>query len=392
MKKIGDPSNSYPVIHIAGTNGKGSTAAMLSAMLTAYGKHTGLFTSPHLIKPNERIRVGQTPVSDDFIVEHVEAWRRPIEELGMTFFEVLTALGMEYFKQQQVEYAVIETGLGGRLDATNIVDPFLSIITSVSMDHENILGHDLTTIAGEKAGIIKSQRPIFLAQNPAEVIRVMEQQSETVKAPYTYVPDAVSALQVETHDLGQFLSLSVGGEQVEVDLPLLGHHQVENFTNALVGLKGLGFPLESRLIQKGLRDLRWQGRMEVLQKTPPVLYDVAHNPSGLQRLLESLRDWGRSETIIIAAFNARKNILPMIHMLSEWSGEVVYSTFSGHSAIDRDRLLAHGLPADRISENLEQAYASAQNLKTMNQQTICFIGSHYLAETLYPMFEVSDQD
>lgn len=387
MKKIGDPATSYPVIHIAGTNGKGSTAAMLAAMLTAYGKRTGLFTSPHLIKPNERIRVGHAKVSDDFIVSQVEAWRQLIEELGITFFEVLTALGMEYFKQQQVEYAVIETGLGGRLDATNVVDPLLCIITSVSMDHENILGHDLTTIAGEKAGIIKAQRPILVAHNPLEVLRVMEQKSKAVKAPYSYVPDTVSVLHVDTNKLGQSVSVSVGGERVDVELPLLGHHQVENFSNAVAGLKGLGFELKSHLIQKGLDDLRWQGRLEVLQKSPPVLYDVAHNPAGLQRLLESLRDWDRSDAIIIAAFNARKNILPMIQMLSGWSGDVLYSVFSGHSSVEQDRLLAHGLPADRITESLEQAYLTAQELKVRSQQTICFIGSHYIAEILYPMFD-----
>jgi len=135
MDRLGNPHAAYPVIHIAGTNGKGSTAAMLAGILRAYGKKTGLFTSPHLITPNERIRVGNTLVSDEFIVRKVEEWRVHIDELGITFFEVLTALGMEYFRQHSVDYAVIETGLGGRLDATNVVNPIASIITSVSMDH-----------------------------------------------------------------------------------------------------------------------------------------------------------------------------------------------------------------------------------------------------------------
>lgn len=391
MDRLGNPSASYPVIHIAGTNGKGSTAAMLAATLRAYDNSIGLFTSPHLVTPNERIRVGNNLVSDNFIVEKVEAWRTHIDELGITFFEVLTALGMEYFRQLSVDYAVIETGLGGRLDATNVVDPVVSIITSVSMDHENILGDNLAKIAEEKAGIIKAQRPILLGMNPPVVNHVIKQKSQSVNAPYTYVPDKITIESVQHVDLSQRVRCKIAGEIIEVDLPLLGRHQVENFTNVLVALMELGFTLDESIIQKGLDDMIWQGRMQVLQKEPLVLYDVAHNPEGLSRFLGSLVELGKTDTIIVAAFNARKNIQPMLEQLNQWPGEVIYTAFSGHSAVEKDALLHMGIDSGRIAPNLLEAYGQACNLQGNATQPICFIGSHYLAESLFPMFDQSAQ-
>ncbi|MBT4946838.1 MAG: bifunctional folylpolyglutamate synthase/dihydrofolate synthase [Candidatus Marinimicrobia bacterium] len=392
MDRLGNPHAAYPVIHIAGTNGKGSTAAMLAGILRAYGKKTGLFTSPHLITPNERIRVGNTLVSDEFIVRKVEEWRVHIDELGITFFEVLTALGMEYFRQHSVDYAVIETGLGGRLDATNVVNPIASIITSVSMDHENILGDNLSKIAGEKAGIIKSQRPIFLGKNPEVVRQVVEQKSQLVNAGYVYVPDKVKIEDIKTHGMSQHVRCTIAGQVIDVELPLLGRHQVENFTNVLASLADLGFNLDASIIQKGLDDMIWQGRLQVLQKEPIVLYDVAHNPEGLTRLLDSLRELGRADSIIVAAFNARKNIQPMLDLLSKWSGEVIFTIFSGHSAVGKETLLHLGVNPKMIAIDLQSAYERALELSLNDHQSICFIGSHYLAESLFPMFDNAPQN
>ena len=392
MDRLGNPHASYPVIHIAGTNGKGSTAAMLAAILGAYGKKTGLFTSPHLIRPNERIRVGNILVSDAFIIRKVEEWRVHIDELGITFFEVLTALGMTYFKEQTVDFAVIETGLGGRLDATNVVDPLASIITSVSLDHENILGDNLTQIAGEKAGIIKSKRPILLGKNPDVVRQVVEKRSQLVKSPYIYVPDRVKIESVNPLGMSQRIRSKIAGQVIDVELPLLGRHQVENFTNVLVTLNELGFTLDASVIQKGLDNMIWQGRMQALQKEPPVLYDVAHNPEGLARLLESLLELGKEDSIIVAAFNARKNIQPMLELLKNWPGKVIFTIFSGHSAVEMDSLLQLGVNPESIASNLAAAYDCALKLKTHSDQVICFFGSHYLAETLFPMFENTDSN
>ncbi len=387
MDMLDRPHSAYPIIHIAGTNGKGSTAAMLAAILNAYGKKTGLFTSPHLVKPNERIRIGNTLVSDEFIIECVDAWRIHIDRLGITFFEVLTALGMQYFKLHSVDYAVIETGLGGRLDATNVVDPVASVITSVSMDHENILGDNLATIAGEKAGIIKPGRPILLGKNSDVVKQVIIQKSQRENAPYTYVPDLVKIQQITPMGISQSISLKIANKTIDVDLPLLGHHQVENFSNVLATLTQLGIDLDAPTIQIGLNQMIWQGRMQALQMDPLILYDVAHNPEGLERLLEALQELGRGNSIIIAAFNARKNIRRMLDMLKKWPGEVIFTNFVGHSAVHREELLHLGVKPEMIASDIPEAHERALELISASDQAICFVGSHYLAEILFPMFD-----
>lgn len=388
MRGIDNPHASYPVIHIAGTNGKGSTAAMLAAIMGAQGYKTGLFTSPHLVQPNERIRIGNVLVPDAFIVEMVDNWRTIIDKHGITFFEVLTALGMAYFKQETVDYAVIETGLGGRLDATNVVDPLLSIITSVSMDHENILGDTIQKIAGEKAGIIKPGRPVILGSNTNEVQDVMQRESQAKGTSYYYVPDVVRVESVKVQGINQSVQMRLKNKRVDVNLPLLGSHQIDNFANVLVAMDQLGLKLDSHLIQKGLDQMVWLGRMQALQVDPLVLYDVAHNVEGLKQLLKSLQDSGLEDTIVVAAFNARKNIRPMLEALSNWNGSVLFTAFKGHSSVERDVLVGLGVEPGKISNNLQEAYVQAQDQKGYPDQAICFMGSHYLAEQLFDLFNV----
>lgn len=389
MTLLGKPYQAYPVIHIAGTNGKGSTAAMLAAILNAYGFKTGLFTSPHLVRPNERIRIAETLIPDSFIIEKVESWRSHINKLGITFFEVLTALGMVYFQEQSVEYAVIETGLGGRLDATNVVDPIASVITAVSMDHENILGDSIERIATEKAGIIKVGRPVVLGKNSPQVRHVIEQRCEQQNTHCVYVPDTVKIESVAVTGTTQLVRIVLGDQLIDVTLPLLGLHQIENFTNVLVTLDQLGFELDSEKIQSGLDEMQWRGRIQALQVDPLVLYDVAHNPEGLERLLESLRQASLESSILIAAFNARKNIQTMLDLLKTWQGPILYTLFEGHSAITHDMLTDQGVDPTLISHTLENAYVRAVELKSSENQAICFFGSHYLANSLFELFDLN---
>jgi len=386
MAYLGQPQRSYPVIHIAGTNGKGSTAAMLAAMLNASGIRTGLFTSPHLILPNERIRIGSELIPDDFIIQKVEAWEQEIEALGLTFFEVLTALGMVYFKEQGVALAVFETGLGGRLDATNVVDPLASVITSVSMDHENILGNTLELIASEKAGIIKTERPVILAANPETVRRVIQQRALEQRAPLSYVPNIIKTVDQQLANTGQQIQLTVGSQSLDLRLPLMGQHQVENLSNALVTLHTLDFDLDPHKLQVGLEALDWQGRLQLLQTNPPVFYDVAHNPDGLLHLLEALQAVGQAEAVLVAAFNARKNIGSMLALLNDWTGPVLFTLFQGHSAVGVTELLAQGVSHTKIIDEPAAAYARAQQLITRQGQAVCFLGSHYLAEQIFALF------
>ncbi|MCF7823599.1 MAG: bifunctional folylpolyglutamate synthase/dihydrofolate synthase [Candidatus Marinimicrobia bacterium] len=388
MKILGNPYQAYKTIHVAGTNGKGSTSAMLAAIMTALGVKTGLFTSPHLIKPNERVRIGKTLIPDDFIIEKVDAWRPHIETLEITFFEVLTALAMVYFKEQKVEYVVLETGLGGRLDATNVVDPILSVITAISMDHENILGETLEKIALEKAGIIKPGKPLILGQNKPAIQRIMRTRCHETRSVIIEVPRHVQIVEVDSHLNGQLVSLKIQDQTISVNLPLLGSHQVENFSNVLVALSQLGFALDSSIIQEGLDAMHWPGRMQRLHENPTILYDVAHNLGGLQRLMDSLREIKLQDTILIAALNARKNISAMVPFLESWSGPVLYTAFKGHSSLDPESLRRFGMSSERIFNNPAEAYAQALRMLAHPGQVICFLGSHYLAESLFDLFSI----
>jgi len=386
MTLLGEPHRSYKIIHIAGTNGKGSTAAMLASILNVYGIKTGLFTSPHLIKPNERVRIGQKMIPDEFIVDQVEAWRSDIDKLGITFFEVLTALGMVYFKEQQVEYAVFETGLGGRLDATNVVDPVVSIITAISMDHEHILGHTLEKIALEKAGIIKPGRPLILGRNEDRVQQLMEAVCQKRGSVLIPVDELVRVRETWPEGTGQKVTVELNGRTIHVNLPLMGGHQLENFNNVLVTLDYLNLDLDSLKIQAGLDSMQWLGRMQVLHKEPLVLYDVAHNLDGLERLMEALREQHMQDAVLIAAFNARKNISVLLDALKNWSGPVLFTAFQGHSALDVAALKQYGIQPELIFSDPQEAYARALELQLRQDQCICFFGSHYLAEELFGQF------
>jgi dihydrofolate synthase/folylpolyglutamate synthase len=386
MSLLGNPYQAYDVIHIAGTNGKGSTAAMMAAILNTSGIKTGLFTSPHLLKPNERIRIGQVMIPDEFIITKVESWKSHIDELGITFFEVLAALGMVYFKEQGVKYAVFETGLGGRLDATNVVDPIISIITSISMDHENILGDTLEKIALEKAGIIKKNKPLILAKNTPDVIQLMKTRCEQKQSEFVYVPELTQIENVVYERTSQEITIRINEQSLRFNLPLLGKHQAENFCNVLAALDQIGFVLDPIKIQKGLDALQWLGRIQALQENPLILYDVAHNSAGLESLMDSLRMTKMEDCILIAAFNARKNVSTMLELLETWSGPILYTAFKGHSALDADALRKLGINPKQVLDDPEQAYASALEIQTDLNQSICFFGSHYLAESLFELF------
>ena len=389
MDQLGKPYEAYPVIHIAGTNGKGSTASMLAASLRGYGYKVGLYTSPHLITPNERIRVNDQFVPDAFIVSQVESWRDRIDELGITFFEILTALALVYFKEQQVDYAVLETGLGGRLDATNVVDPLMSIITSISMDHENILGNTIELIAAEKAGIIKAGKPLVLARNTDLVRQIMTSTCDARNARIRYAPEQMPVTISGSHDGFERIRFASPDFEQEVQLPLRGMHQVENFQTVLTALELMDLELDATRIQQGLDNLQWWGRMQTLQEQPRVIYDVAHNPDGLLRLQQSLSAAAMGDAILIAAFNARKNVSKMLELLAGWPGPVLFTLFGGHSAVPRENLLAWGVPESSIDLTPDKAYTHALSLRSRPDQVICYFGSHYLAEDIYPLFAAS---
>ncbi len=325
LAAVGNPHTRFPVVHIAGTKGKGSTAAMSEACLRAAGYRTGFYTSPHMHTFRERIQVDRRKIAREEVIALVEEVRPLIERTpGVTYFEAITAIGFLHFARSKVEVAVVEVGLGGRLDATNVLTPEVSVITSLSLDHTYLLGNTLAEIAREKAGIIKPGIPAVSAPQRAEAIKVLEAVSQErgsslteVGRDWDYDPGSADL------DGQAFTARRITGGGSELDgeywIPLLGRHQLENATNAIAALdimhqRGFHIPIEA--VHEGLRSVCWPGRMEILSREPLVVVDGAHNSYSAQVLCRALEEWFPDQrwTLIFGA-SADKDIAGMLKVL-----------------------------------------------------------------------------
>ncbi|MEI7435181.1 MAG: folylpolyglutamate synthase/dihydrofolate synthase family protein [bacterium] len=301
LERLGHPERACAVIHIAGTNGKGSVAAMLDAVLRAAGLRVGLYTSPHLVRFNERIRVNGVAITDDALASLFAGLEPHLAALAgtpgreATFFEVTTALAFQHFADAGVRLVVMETGLGGRLDATNVAAPLASVITRIGLDHMQYLGATLEEIAGEKAGIIKAGRPVVLGAMPAAARAVVAAAAQRAGARLVEASAVVTVRRVSETWAGQKVSLaSLEQEYGTVTVPLLGRHQLENLATVLTTLETLaveGLPaVAPAVLRKGLAAVRWPGRMQVLETAPPTILDGAHNPDAAHALSVALHD------------------------------------------------------------------------------------------------------
>jgi dihydrofolate synthase / folylpolyglutamate synthase len=296
-ERLGRPDRAYPSVHIAGTNGKGSTAAFLDSILRTAGFRTGLNTSPHLERINERIRVAGEEISDEAFAETLTRIASIIEELladgklraHPTYFECVTAMAFEYFAKQRVDFGVFEVGLGGRLDATNIITPVVSIITRIDFDHESFLGHSLSEIAGEKAGILKEAVPVVMAEQRSEAREVILAQAAKLRCP---VIEAAHAFRIDHEAMqGGFARARVteaaSGWSIDVAPRLAGRFQLQNALNAVAAawlLQSRGYRIADQAIAQGIAATEWPGRIEKIGSRPDVYLDGAHNPSAAREL------------------------------------------------------------------------------------------------------------
>jgi dihydrofolate synthase / folylpolyglutamate synthase len=298
MEALGNPQDAYPIIHVAGTKGKGSTAALAASALGAAGYRTGLYTSPHLQDYTERIQINGNSVSHVQLVQLVEQVKPYVMAIPkLTTFEITSAIAFLYFAQQKVTAAVIEVGLGGRLDATNIVMPRVAVITSLSYDHMAVLGNTLALIAGEKAGIIKPGVPVVSAPQPDEALAVLEGVAAEGKAPLTLVGRDVIFNGLEHSLDGQTLTIRDQRSVIEhpksviLRIPLLGAHQVVNAATAFAALQESGLIHSGDSIQTGFSRVNWPCRFEILRRRPPVVLDSAHNVDSARQLRQALDDY-----------------------------------------------------------------------------------------------------
>ncbi len=293
-EKLGDPHHKFKSIHIAGTNGKGSTSHMLASILQEAGYKTGLYTSPHLKSFTERIRVNGNEVSQKFVVDFVNRIRPAIEEIRPSFFEITVVMAFEYFVEQGVDVAVIETGLGGRLDSTNVITPVLSVITNIGWDHKDILGDTLEKIAGEKAGIIKKNIPVVISQRQRDIENVFIEKSKTENAELSFASDRYKVFRKNDR---AGITVESDGRVLfaDIDLPLKGNYQFANVPGVLRSteiLNSNGFDLSLAQIKSGLEKViintRLKGRWQILGAKPLMICDTGHNIDGITAIVRQI--------------------------------------------------------------------------------------------------------
>jgi dihydrofolate synthase/folylpolyglutamate synthase len=323
-KALDNPENKFRSVHIAGTNGKGSVSHMLSSIFQEAGYKTGLYTSPHLVDFRERIRINGEMISKDWLIQFVEKYDSLIQEISPSFFEVTVAMAFDYFAENKVDIAVIETGLGGRLDSTNVITPELSVITNISYDHQNLLGETLAEIAGEKAGIIKNNIPVVVGMHHIEtdlvfIKKTSEQQAKLLFAPDHYQPQHPyyknGLLEVEYKNENS-------PELINISSPLAGHYQLENFATVLQAVELLndsGFKISKAHIVSGIKNVKintgLRGRWEILGENPLIICDVAHNEAGLKSVFAQVASMPHENLHIVYGMVKDKDITKALSLL-----------------------------------------------------------------------------
>ncbi len=330
---IKDPAQAFApcrFIHVAGTNGKGSTCAATASIFRAAGFRTGLFTSPHLLSFTERIAVDGVQISRNDVVrlagEVAETARGKLPDMSPTFFEVVTAMGFLYFRERGVERAVIETGMGGRLDATNVITPAVSVITPVSMDHMEFLGGTLEKIAAEKAGIIKKSVPLVLAPQPEDAMQVIEKQAARMRAKiYVYGKEFSASLKDISASGIRFDYLCTGFEMRDIYFPLPGRFQAVNASVAITAARLAGIE-DEEAIRKGLALTELPGRFELLAEKPETRLDGAHNPEAARALAALVKEiYPERKVILVAGIMADKDIRGVLEALLPLAAKTVFT-------------------------------------------------------------------
>ncbi len=394
LQRLGNPDRNLNAIHVAGTNGKGSVCAMLESILRAAGLKTGLYTSPHLIRFNERIRVNGSCITDNELSDLiqkidsiVQAVIREPDSREITFFEFATAMAFEYFKRKKVDIAIIETGMGGRLDATNIVSPQLSVITGISLDHTAYLGKNIESITCEKCGIIKPGIPVVIGALPDKALQKVihtarEQRARLIRA------DQTISIQRKGQNLdGQKIIIESGANSYgKLTLPLLGRKALENSAIATAAVEELAdimsLEIQPLMIKKGLESVRWPARFHILSRKPLVIVDGAHNPEGGEEVAKTINELLNGIPLgLILGMASDKDIngftRPFTRLVKQcWAVPLNHKrSLPTMKIAARAKTLGWTVSESSVQSALEQAYAWAR----ANAGAVCITGSLFLA-------------
>lgn len=393
LDQIGTPQQRYHTIHLAGTNGKGSCAAMLDSILRSHGYKTGLFTSPHLVEFRERVRVNGRMIPRPSLVRFVDRYRSELTRRKLSFFETVAAMALEYFAYTSVDVAVIETGLGGRLDATNVLSPLLTMTTDISRDHVEILGMSLSKIAREKAGIIKPGVPHLIAALPKSAENVMSRRCQEISAPlYALTPEDYVASRPE-----MVLDFNSNGYALSgLKCSLFGEHQLRNAAlvlKALTILEDQGLPVSSTELRAGLGNVKWPGRFQTLIRKgrPALVLDVCHNAGGVRAFVEAFKArFPHRKAAILTGFVKRKEHQKIFDLLRPIADSYSLVPLKTHRSTNLRELMTmidfHDVPAKRRG-SLQSAYRNLLKNCT-SEDVIAVIGSHFLVGEFLQKFPV----
>ena len=384
LDAIGRPHEEIQAIHLGGTNGKGSTAAMMASILQREGYRVGLYTSPHLMRFTERIKINGEEIREEEVASLTGWMRERIEAAGIagpfTFFDFTTAMALLYFCQKRVDVAVLEVGLGGRLDSTNVVKPLLAIVTKVTKDHEAILGKSILKIVGEKASIIKEGRPFLTAATQPQVLRLFSKVCAEKGTPCFRVG---RDFRYARRDEREFDYKGLHRTLWSVQLNLWGLHQIVNATTALGAmeiLEDLGYPVSIDAMVEGLKEVNWPGRLEVISTSPNVVLDGAHNPAGAIALRESLeREFKYRHLILLIGIMKDKDAGSILQTLAPLADHIILSRPHADRASTPASLLTvlgqNGKSAE-IVEDLGEAIGKGLSIMD-REDLLCITGSLY---------------
>lgn len=387
-KALGDPQDKFSSVHIAGTNGKGATASFTASALMEHGLKTGLFTSPHILNFNERIRVNGKTISNNFIRKFLDENIKLIKKIKPSFFEVNTAMAFKYFAESNVDAAVIECGLGGRLDSTNIINPSVSVITQIDMDHMQFLGHTLKAIAKEKLGIVKPGIKTIVSDNNPALIKLFHSYINKNKLLYL---DDITKINITSKDAGKLdFTLKTGrNEKVNFTSPLLGTYQARNITAAYLAVKeycsknNIQFSLHrfKRAVRNVKLNTGYFGRFEVMKQAgKKYLFDVSHNPDGIKKALNSMKGTGFKPDVIIFGIMSDKDHRNSLKEVIKYSQNIILTKPDYIRAQEPGILYEYaerigGNKNIMIAENVKGSLLIAEKMKYKN---ILIIGSFFL--------------
>ncbi|UCE38052.1 MAG: bifunctional folylpolyglutamate synthase/dihydrofolate synthase [Thermoplasmata archaeon] len=389
LKTLGDPQKNMKAVHVAGTNGKGSVCAMLSSILVSAGYKVGLFTSPHLLSFEERILVDQNKISKDKVIQLAERIKSISESMVKsgkfdhpTFFETACAMAFEHFKEEKVDIAILEVGLGGRLDATNVVYPTASVITTIALDHTHVLGKTFKEVAREKAGIIKNNVPVVTGIEDDDILNIIKKICEEKKAQIYSHKEQGNIISNESSLDGQIFEIELKDRRYkDLKIPLLGEYQLKNalvcvLTLEVLKKKGMDIPEES--VKRGFETTRWPARMEIVQKEPTIVLDCAHNPAGMRALVSTLTDLfsKRPLTFVIGIMRDKdipgiiKEVAPKAHCIIVTKPKFERAALPERIESEAKKYLSDVVVIENVAEAVSQAIKKAEK-----NGIICISGS-----------------